>query len=288
MLLWEKGVVNGIMLRFFVTRANCFCLLHFSHGWLSAFVWPPAGYEWNVWRDEPVFTGCLLLLFVVTSVLLFLVSGFYAYTTNTGEIKKECTILILFLHFHVLPGAFGEKPYTLVLIMWLWISCVHRLFYMRFFFFSYHFKECEYVLLIYWLVRVYFILFLRSEPMMCYRVMPRRKQTTMVKETWWNRCMFGGKQENRGSCHIVLDLLISPYSANLLRLHLYRDRGWKTVFGFLLTGTRLPLEFRPALHKTCHGVRLVAQWTRWNNKQGWTQGARNLGSTPAENCKNGR
>lgn len=123
------------MLRFFVTRANCFCLLHFSHRWLSAFVWAPAGYEWNVWRDEPVFTGCLLLLFVVTSVLLFLVSGFYAYTTNTGEIKKECTILILFLHFHVLPGAFGEKPYTLVLRMWLWISCVHRLFYMSFFFF---------------------------------------------------------------------------------------------------------------------------------------------------------
>lgn len=134
MLLCEKGVVNGIMLRFFVTRANCFCLLHFSHRWLSAFVWPPAGYEWNVWRDEPVFTGCLLLLFVVTSVLLFLVSGFYAYTTNTGEIKKECTILILFLHFHMLPGAFGEKPYTLVLRMWLWISCVHRLFYMSFFF----------------------------------------------------------------------------------------------------------------------------------------------------------
>lgn len=154
--------------------------------------------------------------------------------------------------------------------------------------FFYHFKECEYVLLIYWLVRVYFILFLRSEPMMCYGVMPRRKQTSMAKETWWNRCMFGGKQEKRGSCHIVLDLLISPYSANLLRLHLYRDRGWKTVFGFLLTGTRLPLEFRPALHKTCHGVRLVAQWMRWNNKQGWTQGASNLVSTPAENCKNGR
>lgn len=96
-----------------------------------------------------------------------------------------------------------------------------------------------------------------------HRVMPRRKKN--AKNYWkrkpdeTDRCMFGGKQEKCGSCHIVLDLLISPHSANLLRLHLPRQMFGRPFFGFLLTGTRFAISvFRPALHKTCHGVRLVA------------------------------
>lgn len=140
--------------------------------------------------------------------------------------------MILFLHFHVLPGAFGEKLY----ICLFWECGCEFLVYIGYFtwehfFFPDHFKECEYVLLIYWLVHVYFILFWGVNRW-CVRVMPRRKQDNYGKRNLMKKMYVRRQARECGSCHIVLDLLISPYSANLLRLHLYRDIGWKTALAF--------------------------------------------------------
>lgn len=77
-----------VMLRFFVTRANCFfCLLHFFFridGSVHLFR-PLAGYMSGVCEEMNLCSladyYCLnFVFFFSATVLLFLVSGFYAYT----------------------------------------------------------------------------------------------------------------------------------------------------------------------------------------------------------------
>lgn len=101
----KKKVLWMVVLRFFEAWANCSCLLHFSHQWLSAFVWTR---RW-VWvacaveRWTCVHWQIIIVpFFVCLSSCYFLLSQVFTpthNTTNTGGNKKECTILIFFFIF---------------------------------------------------------------------------------------------------------------------------------------------------------------------------------------------
>lgn len=65
-------------------------------------------------------------------------------------------------------------------------------------------------LLILWLVLVYFLLFLRSEPIMCYKVIQEGKKEEKKKDATERMDLQRQAKDKCGACHIVIYLQISP------------------------------------------------------------------------------
>lgn len=225
----EKCVVkcDASFLREAVEKCVFFCcLFHLSHWWFVAFCLDPSLGEWTECVERWTCVHWLVItvsLFSSVTMLFFLAQVFTPVHTplTLVQIRRNVQNWVLYLQLHVLPAAFGEIP----LYACLENVVVNFVLYIGYFtcvvaFFFYSLWKCA----AHFVVGLFYSL-LRTEPMLCYTESCQEgKKSTERKrkpdET--DRCMFGGKQENCGSCHIVLNLLISPRSANLLRLHLPR------------------------------------------------------------------